>query len=314
MPSSIHGISQLIPRCIVRRHSRSLPYGLTKTRRFLHLFGLAVLFLISDGALFAQLTQVEPIAFPATNVAGSSTPQNLLLKTTAAETIGGFTVPISQGNKREYKVGTVTGCVVDGVTSNPAGTICTVPITFSPAYPGLRPVPLKVVTSAGDINIGLNGMGVAPLAAITPGTMSTLAGEVNPPNCNAYSGPALLGPLCNPSAGALDFAGNVYVASFYSNTVSKIDTSGNITVIAGTGAGGLSGVGGPATSATFDRPSDVVVDPAGNVYFIGETAQQVFRIDAVTQILTSVAGNGNAGYSGDNGPATQASHPHYPAP
>ncbi|NYF79573.1 choice-of-anchor D domain-containing protein [Granulicella arctica] len=251
--------------------------------------------------------EVSPLTFPSTAVASSSTTQNLLLQTTAAETIRSFTVPVSQGNKQEYTVGTVAGCVVDGVTSNPAGTICTIPITFSPGYPGLRSVPLKAVTSAGKVNIGLNGAGISPLAVITPGTMSTLAGEVNAPNCNAYSGPALLGPLCNPSAGAVDFAGNVYVAAFYSNTVSKIDTSGNITVIAGTGAGGLSGVGGPATSATFDRPADVVVDPAGNVYFIGETAQQVFRIDAVTQILTSVAGNGNAGYSGDNGPATQAS-------
>ncbi len=251
--------------------------------------------------------EVSPLIFPATNVASGSAPQNLLLQTTSAETITSFTVPVSQGNKQEYTVGTVAGCVVDGVTSNPAGTICTIPITFSPGYPGLRPVPIQAVTSAGNVNIGLNGEGISPLAVITPGTMSTLAGEVNAPNCNAYSGPALLGPLCNPSAGAVDFAGNVYVASFYSNTVSKIDTSGNITVIAGTGAGGLSGVGGPATSATFDHPADVVVDPAGNVYFIGETAQQVFRIDAVTQILTSVAGNGNAGYSGDNGPATQAS-------
>jgi trimeric autotransporter adhesin len=250
--------------------------------------------------------EVSPAAFPVTNV-GSIASQNLFLQTTTAASIASFTIPASQGNKKEYTVGKVTGCATDGVTSNSAGTICTVPITFSPAYPGLRQVPLKAVTSAGNVNIGLNGIGVGPLAVISPGTMSTLAGEVNAPNCNTYSGPALLGPLCNPSAGAVDFAGNVYVAAFYSNTVSKIDTSGNITVIAGTGAGGLSGVGGPATSATFDRPADVVVDPAGNVYFIGETAQQVFKINAVTQILTSVAGNGNAGYSGDNGPATQAS-------
>jgi sugar lactone lactonase YvrE len=69
----------------------------------------------------------------------------------------------------------------------------------------------------------------------------------------------------------------------------------------------LSGIGGPAASASFDRPSDVVVDAAGNVYFSAETAQQVFRIDAVTQIITSFAGNGTQGYSGDNGPATAAS-------
>ncbi len=308
MTSPIPGIPQLISRCILRRHFRFLRYGLTTVCKPLHLLGLMVLLLVSWKPLLAQLVPVNgPISLPATNVASSSAPQNILLKTTSAVTISSFTVPVSEGNKQEYTVGTVSGCAVDGVTSNPVGTVCTVPITFSPAYPGQRPVPLQVVTSAGKVNIGLNGTGVSPLAVLTPGTMSTLAGEINGPNCNAYNGPALLGPICNPSAGAVDFAGNVYVASFYSNTVSKIDTSGNITVIAGTGAGGLSGVGGPATSATFDRPADVVVDPAGNVYFAVETAEQVLRIDAATQILTSVAGNGTEGYSGDNGPATQAS-------
>jgi len=308
MLSPIQGISQLVSRCILRQYSRSLRYSITKAWKPLPLLGLMVMLLLSWKPLHAQLVAVNgPIALPATNVSSSSAPQNILLKTTSAETITSFTVPVSQGNKQEYTVGTVTGCAVDGTTSNAAGTICTVPITFSPAYPGQRAVPLQAVTSAGKINIGLNGLGVAPLAVLTPGLLLTLAGDVNAPNCNAYSGPALLGPTCNPSAGAVDFAGNVYIASFYSNTVSKIDTSGNITVIAGTGAGGLSGVGGPATSATFDRPADVVVDPAGNVYFAVETAEQVLRIDATTQILTSVAGNGTEGYSGDNGPATAAS-------
>jgi hypothetical protein len=307
MPSFFPEISQLISHCTPRQSSGPLRYG-RKVLRPLKLLGLMTLLLMSWRPVLAQLVSVNgPIVLPATNVASSSAPQNILLKTTSAVTISGFTVPVSQGNKQEYTVGTVSGCAVDGVTSNPVNTVCTVPITFSPAYPGQRLVPLQVMTSAGKIDIGLNGMGTSPLAVLTPGTMSTLAGDVNAPNCNAYNGPALLGPICNPSGGAVDYAGNVYVAAYYSNTVSKIDISGNISVIAGTGAGGLSGVGGPATSATFDRPADVVVDPAGNVYFIGETAQQVFRIDAATQILTGVAGNGNAGYSGDNGPATQAS-------
>jgi sugar lactone lactonase YvrE len=262
---------------------------------------------ISD-AVNNRIRAIRPLAFPATEVGSSSAAQTLLLQTTEAVTISSpLVVPVSLGGKKEYSVGAVTGCATDGVTTNPVGTVCSVPVTFSPAFAGLRQVPLQVSTGAGNVNIGLNGEGVSPLAVITPGTLSTVAGEVNAPNCKAYSGPALLGPLCNPSAGAVDFAGNVYVAAFYSNTVSKIDTSGNITVVAGTGAGGLSGVGGPATSATFDRPADVIVDPAGNVYFAAETAQQVFRIDAGTHILTSVAGNGTQGYSGDNGPATMAS-------
>ena len=308
MPSSVLEILQLLSRCAPCKYSRIIRQSSARRYNPSHVLGLMMLLLVSRTSLLAQLVPVNgPIVFPATAVQSSSTPQNILLKTTSGETISSFTVPLSQGGKQEYTVGNVSGCAVDGVTSNPAGTVCTVSITFSPAYPGQRSVPLQADTSAGKSYIALNGIGVGPLAVLTPGTLSTLAGEINPPNCNAYSGPALLGPICNPSAGSVDFAGNVYVVSFYSNTVSKIDINGNITVIAGTGSGALSGVGGPATNASFDRPSDVVVDPAGNVYFASETAQQVFRIDAATQILTSVVGNGTQGYSGDNGPATMAS-------
>jgi sugar lactone lactonase YvrE len=308
MPSPILGISQPTPHCAFRQSTHALRRALTNGSKPWLLLSLVILSPIFSIPLIAQLVVVNgPVNLPATNVASSSTPQNILLKATSAETISGFTVVPSQGNKQEFVVGTVSGCAIDGVTSNPSGTVCTVPITFTPAYPGQRAVPLQAVTSTGTVNIGLNGMGVSPLAILTPGAMSTLAGEINTQSCAAYSGPALMGPICNPSAGAVDSAGNVYVAAFYSNTVSKIDTNGNITVIAGTGAGGLSGVGGPATSATFDRPADVVVDPAGNVYFAVETAEQILRIDANTHILTSVAGNGTEGYSGDNGPATMAS-------
>jgi sugar lactone lactonase YvrE len=281
----------------------------SRTRGVLQLLAVVLVSLISQRSLSAQLVLTNgKVVFtpPTTNVGASSGPQTLLLKTTSAVSITSFTIPVSQDSKQEYTVGTVTGCTVDGSTVNPSGTTCTVPITFTPAYPGTRPVPLHIVTSGGNVNIGLAGLGVSPLASITPGVMKTIAGEINPPNCNAYNGPALLGPLCNPSAGAVDSAGNVYVAAFYSNTVSKIDTDGNITVIAGTGAGGVSGANGPALDANIERPADVVIDPAGNVYFADESAQQVFRIDANTQILTSVAGNGTQGYSGDGGQATMA--------
>jgi sugar lactone lactonase YvrE len=264
----------------------------------------------SGGNLYvAELHYVRKVGlltFDPTPVGQSDGPIDFILQTTADETISGFNVTPSQGNKYEFSVYGVTGCATDGVTVIPAGTTCAVEVRFIPAYPGLRSVPMQAVTSAGKVSIGLNGIGVAPLAALTPGTMSTLAGEVNSPNCNAYNGPALLGPLCNPSGGAVDAAGNVYVASYFSNTISKIDTSGNTTVIAGTGSGYAGGIGGPATSAAFNRPSDVAVDAAGNVYFTDETSQQVFKIDAISQIITSIAGNGNQGYSGDNGPATMA--------
>ena len=101
---------------------------------------------------------IADYSFPATAVGTSSAVQTLYLETTAAETITSITVPQSQGGKQEYSIGTITGCTIGA--SNPAGTICTIPITFTPAYPGQRWVPLQVVTSAGNINFGLTGIGV----------------------------------------------------------------------------------------------------------------------------------------------------------
>ena len=258
------------------------------------------------------IRQVGPIAYPSTAL-GSSNTQNLFLQTTAAETINSFTVPVSQGNKQEYTVGTVTGCVVDGVTSNPAGTICTIPITFSPAYPGLRPVPLQAMTTDGNINIGLNGMGVGPLLSFTPGILSTLAGNYAVGTSSGDGGPATAATFYNPEGLTLDNAGNIYIADSDGAEVRKIDiSSGIISKVAGLGqAGGNDGGdGGPATSAAVG-PQDVALDSAGNLYIADNHEVAIRKVDAATGIITTVAGHFNNGAppppsSGDGGPATQA--------
>ena len=250
--------------------------------------------------------EVSPLAFPATNVASSSAPQNLLLQTTSAETITSFTVPVSQGNKQEYTVGTVAGCVVDGVTSNPAGTICTIPITFSPGYPGLRPVPIQAVTSAGNVNIGLNGLGVGPLAALTPGIITTTAGN----GTSGYTGdggPATSAGIYEPQGVALDNAGDVYFADFYHHVVRRIDAaSGIITTVAGNGTEGFSGDGGSATSAEFNYPEGISLDSAANLYIADSGNYRVRKVDAATGIITTIAGDGAKTDSGDGGLAVNA--------
>jgi trimeric autotransporter adhesin len=253
-----------------------------------------------------DVREVSPLAFPATNVASSSAPQNLLLETTSAETITSFTVSASQGNKQEYKIGTVSGCVVDGVTSNPAGTICTIPITFSPGYPGLRPVPIQAVTSAGNVNIGLNGLGVGPLAALTPGIITTIAGN----GASGYTGdggPATSAGIYEPQGVALDNAGDVYFADFYHHVVRRIDvTSGVITTVAGNGTEGSSGDGGTATSAELNYPEGISLDSAANIYIADSGNYRVRKVDAATGIITTVAGDGAKTDSGDGGLAVNA--------
>jgi len=60
------------------------------------------------------------------------------------------------------KIGTLSGCVADGTTTNQAGSICVVQVTFTPAYVGLHSLPIEVVTSAGTLQLGTVGTGVGP--------------------------------------------------------------------------------------------------------------------------------------------------------
>ena len=111
--------------------------------------------------------------------------------------------------------------------------------------------------------------------------------------------------MSHPSDVAVDASGNLYIAEVDAHRISKVDTSGIITTVAGNGAGGYSGDGGPATNASLWWPSGVAVDASGNLYIAEVGNQRIRRVDT-SGIITTVAGNGTAGYSGDGGPATNA--------
>jgi uncharacterized protein (TIGR03437 family) len=118
--------------------------------------------------------------------------------------------------------------------------------------------------------------------------------------------PALNAPLGRPLAGvALDAQGNVYVADPENFIVERISPSGLLTIAAGNGNFGFSGEGGPAASASLYVPQGVAVDSAGNIYIADTENNRIRKVSA--GIITTVAGNGNAGFSGDGGPAINAS-------
>jgi sugar lactone lactonase YvrE len=117
-------------------------------------------------------------------------------------------------------------------------------------------------------------------------------------------GPATSGQLDYPSGVAVDASGNLFIAETYGGRIRRVDArTGIITTMAGGGTSGL-GDGGLATDAELSFPSAVAVDAFGNV-FIAD-APLIRRVNGTTGIITTVAGNGTYGYSGDGGPATNA--------
>jgi sugar lactone lactonase YvrE len=101
----------------------------------------------------------------------------------------------------------------------------------------------------------------------------------------------------------VDSAGNLYIADSANNRIREI-SGGVINTVAGNGTPGFSGEGGPATSAQLYAPSGVAVDTAGNLYISDTYSGSIRKVS--NGVITTVAGNGTPGFSGDNGPATVA--------
>ncbi len=104
---------------------------------------------------------------------------------------------------------------------------------------------------------------------------------------------------------AVDKRGNIYIAMRDHNIISRIDTRGNMTRFAGTGESGFGGDGGKATVAKLKMPANLTVDKKGNLYITDRNNHRVRKVDTRGNI-TTVAGNGTAGFSGDGGKATAA--------
>jgi sugar lactone lactonase YvrE len=124
----------------------------------------------------------------------------------------------------------------------------------------------------------------------------------------AYSGDgnqAVDAELQRPLGIAADSAGNLYIADTYNQRIRKVDTTGKITTVAGTGVVGYNGDGISAVDAELSYPEEVAVDSAGNLYIADTVNARIRKVNAKGTIST-VAGNGTAGYNGDNIAATSA--------
>jgi hypothetical protein len=139
----------------------------------------------------------------------------------------------------------------------------------------------------------------------TNGIINTIAGT-NSAGFSGDGGLAINAELDSSSGVAVDSSGNVFIADEGNNRIRKVDVTGTITTLAGNGSASYSGDGGPATNASLNRPYGVAVDSSGNVFIVDEGNNRIRKVD-VNGTITTLAGNGSAGYAGDGGPATNAS-------
>lgn len=136
------------------------------------------------------------------------------------------------------------------------------------------------------------------------GIISTVAGT-GEPGYSGDGGPATQAQLFNPYGIAFDLDGSVIISDSWNHVIRRIDASGIITTIAGTGKPGYSGDGGPALQASFDAPQALFVDSAGRLY-IGDEHNNCIRMIETDGTISTVLGIGEAGFSPDGTRADEA--------
>ncbi len=164
----------------------------------------------------------------------------------------------------------------------------------------------SVVDSAGDLFIADSGDNVIDEVNQSTGAVTIVAGD-GTQNYSGDGGPATAAELSSPDGLALDGSGDLFIADTDNNAIREVNLqTGIINTVAGNGTSGYSGDSGQATAATLNFPNSIALDTSGDL-FIADTGNNVVReVNLKTGIITTVAGNGTAGYSGDSGQATAA--------
>jgi len=214
-----------------------------------------------------------------------------------------------QGNGRIRKMNT------EGVITTVAGTATA---GFSgdggPASAARLNIPNDVaVDGAGNLFIADSGNNT--IRKVTPdGVITTVAGVAGPFTGNGFfeeggfsgdDGPAISAHLYYPQGVAVDVEGNLFIADTVNNRIRKINPAGVITTVAGNGEFGFSGDGGLATAARLNHPSGVTLDGVGNLFIADNFNHRIRRVSP-SGIISTVAGDGIRGFSGDGGPGTAA--------
>ncbi|MEP7367019.1 MAG: hypothetical protein ABI972_27485, partial [Acidobacteriota bacterium] len=157
-----------------------------------------------------------------------------------------------------------------------------------------------------ELLLGSAGAGLAIRALAASTTIRTLAGTGTAGYTND-GGQAGSAQINNPYGLTTGPDGALYVCEIGNHAIRRIDLkAGTISTVAGTGKKGYAGDGGPASQAVCNEPYEVRFDRAGNMFWVEMPNHIVRRMDKATKIVTTVAGTGAAGFSGDGGPAVKA--------
>ena len=159
-----------------------------------------------------------------------------------------------------------------------------------------------LLTTSGELLIAESGNRRVRKIA-TNGTITTIAGNGNA-GFGGDGGPATSASFQSLNGLVLDVDGNLYISDSFNNRIRKVDNSGTITTVAGNGAFGNAGDGGPASQATIGLPAYLAFDASGALY-VTQTNGWIRRID-MNGTISTIAGTGTGDFSGDGGPAAQA--------
>jgi trimeric autotransporter adhesin len=161
--------------------------------------------------------------------------------------------------------------------------------------------------AAGDVYIADTENNRIRMVTKSTGIISTVAGN-GTPGYSGDGGLATSAKLARPNDVALDALGNIYIADTWNNCLRMVTKStGIISTVAGIDKGGYSGDGGLATLARIYAPCGVAVDASGNIYIADTKNNRLRMVTKSTGIISTVAGNGTRGYSGDGGLAKLSS-------
>lgn len=202
-------------------------------------------------------------------------------------------------NQRIRKVDLLSGIIVTITGNGVAGSAG----DNGPATSAQLNVP-QGITLDGSGNLYIADYASGKIRKVAAGTITTVAGNGG---FGGDGGPATASSIKYPNGVGVDAAGNIYFADQYNNRIRKIDkTTGNITTISGNGNNNFSGDNGLASSATLNWPRGVSLDSDGNIYFADASNNRIRKINMTTNIIITVAGNGNNGFGGDGGLAINA--------